>query len=152
MTLQNWGVRYTHKFRVTPNLFGSLKPDSLGVDSFSILFNHRSFEKPIAFSPGFWVAFWKAGCLERMEMEVSPRDGYVFRGTLSALNATEVLASDTARDPDSVQPVLDPISRTPGFLPEPLTDSFVLPLTHKKKCTKAENCLPLKNTTFQLFG
>ena len=38
----------------------------------TILFNHRSFQKP-AVSPGLWVVFWKEGCLERMEMEVSPR-------------------------------------------------------------------------------
>ena len=42
-----------------------MKVGILGVDSLSILFNHRSFQKPIAEKiriPGF-----------RMEMEVSPR-------------------------------------------------------------------------------
>ena len=37
----------------------------LGVDSFSILFNHRSFQEP-AVSPAVLMAFWKEGSLERM--------------------------------------------------------------------------------------
>ena len=37
----------------------------LGVDSFSILFNHRSFQK-LAVSPGVLIVFWKEGSPERM--------------------------------------------------------------------------------------
>ena len=47
-------------------------PIFLGVDSSSILFNHRYFEKP-AVSPGILMVLWKEGSLERMEMEVTPR-------------------------------------------------------------------------------
>ena len=36
-----------------------------GVESFSILLNHRSFQKPAVF-PGFLQVFWKEGSLERM--------------------------------------------------------------------------------------
>ena len=38
---------------------------SLGDDSFSIIFNHRSSQK-LAVFPGFLVAFWKEGSLETM--------------------------------------------------------------------------------------
>ena len=37
----------------------------LGVDSFSILFNHRSFQKPVV-SPGVLTVCWEEGSLERM--------------------------------------------------------------------------------------
>ena len=40
-------------------------PQALGVDSLSILFNHRSFQKP-AVLPGFPEVFLKEGSLERM--------------------------------------------------------------------------------------
>ena len=42
-------------------------------DALSILFNHGSFQKPDLFPPGFWVVFYPEGCLERMEMEGTPR-------------------------------------------------------------------------------
>ena len=40
--------------------------ESLGVDSVSILFNHRSFQKLAAFFFRFPEVFWKEGSLERM--------------------------------------------------------------------------------------
>ena len=44
---------------------GGLPSIVLGVDSESILFNHRSFQKP-AVSPGVLMFFWKEVSLERM--------------------------------------------------------------------------------------
>ena len=35
-------------------------------DSFSILFNHRSFQKPIVFSPWILLVFLEEGSLERL--------------------------------------------------------------------------------------
>ena len=36
---------------------GAVRETILGVDADSILLSHRSFQKPIAVSPGFWVVF-----------------------------------------------------------------------------------------------
>ena len=41
----------------TPPLFRASFPNALGVDSLSILFNHRSSQKPIAVSPGMLAVF-----------------------------------------------------------------------------------------------
>ena len=54
-------------------------PISLGVDSLSILFNHRSFQKP-AVSPGCLMVSGKERSLERMELEGTPRiRGEIYR-------------------------------------------------------------------------
>ena len=47
----------------------SLASRILGVDSFSILFNHRSFQKPDrCFPKTLGIFLQKEGCLERMGM------------------------------------------------------------------------------------
>ena len=54
-------------FRLFLGLVGLLLlPTILGVDSLSILFNHRSVLKQIAVLPGFLKVFKKEGSLERM--------------------------------------------------------------------------------------
>ena len=62
----------------------------LGVDSLLIIFNHRSFQKPIAVSPRFSVVFWKEGCLERMGKV--PLEGWVwFRFVFEATHVSSLV-------------------------------------------------------------
>ena len=71
----------------------------LGVDSFSILFSHRSFQKP-AISPGFLLVFQQEGSLQRLEMEVTPRP----RGTGNQYRLADHRAASRANDAISAPP------------------------------------------------
>ena len=61
------GLVHTRGGSRPPTPCSRVAPKSLGVDSISVLFNHRSFRRPDPFYPGFLGGFpERFGSLERM--------------------------------------------------------------------------------------
>ena len=72
---RSWGVEHPQDWQKWGSIFD--QPNNLKVDSMSMLFSHRSFQNPIAISPGFLAVFLEKRIPGR-NGEVTPRNMRAF--------------------------------------------------------------------------